>query len=394
MVLRGLLVLGAISLPLVAQGYAEVGDREAVTRSDELLLVDEPMVQIPVRVTYPSKAATGKLPVILFSHGAGGSKENEKPIVTAWAAAGYVVIEPDHDDRDQLRRAALEGSPGAEGATEPGPRRRGGRGGAVASPRAGSRSGALGAGQSRPRSRRGGSRGGELRQRMRQMLQDPETWRRRVADLQDILDHLDRVEAQIPALAGRLDRERIGVGGHSFGAFTSQLMAGARSFALDGSVADPRPRAFVLLSPQGRGQQGLADSSWDDCRRPMLAVSGSEDGGFTGQSGEDKLDPYRFGPPEDKLGLMIDGAAHASFTGRLTQDSAAQRRQRDVDDERRLFEWIVSATVAFWDAYLKEEPKAQRYLASDALAEASGGRADLRRREVENSTAGAAYPSP
>lgn len=53
----------------------------------------------------------------------------------------------------------------------------------------------------------------------------------------------------IPDLSDRMDRQRIGVGGHSFGAVTTQLIAGTtpRLPGAGSSVADARVKAFVAL---------------------------------------------------------------------------------------------------------------------------------------------------
>ena len=59
--------------------------------------------------------------------------------------------------------------------------------------------------------------------------------------------------------------------GHSFGVYTSQLFAGAE-IDLPGegtrSLTDKRFAAAILLSAQGRDQQGLRKGSWDGIDGP------------------------------------------------------------------------------------------------------------------------------
>ena len=57
---------------------------------------------VHVRVFYPAEA--GKYPVIVFSHGAGGSQTCCESLTQHWASYGYVTIQPTHDDSALLRR--------------------------------------------------------------------------------------------------------------------------------------------------------------------------------------------------------------------------------------------------------------------------------------------------
>jgi dienelactone hydrolase len=51
---------------------------------------------LQVRVTYPG--GSGPLPLIVFSHGAGASKDDYQPLVRHWAAKGYIVLQVNHED--------------------------------------------------------------------------------------------------------------------------------------------------------------------------------------------------------------------------------------------------------------------------------------------------------
>ncbi|MEM6690014.1 MAG: acetylhydrolase, partial [Planctomycetota bacterium] len=63
------------------------------------------------------------LPIVLFSHGLGGSRENNSYLGRHWAAAGYVVVAMQHAGSDQdiwksvrlgRRLAALKAAAGAK----------------------------------------------------------------------------------------------------------------------------------------------------------------------------------------------------------------------------------------------------------------------------------------
>jgi predicted dienelactone hydrolase len=55
---------------------------------------------LQVRVTAP--VAGSDLPVVVLSHGFGGSMDSYDPLVEVWAAAGLVVVQPTHLDSRTL----------------------------------------------------------------------------------------------------------------------------------------------------------------------------------------------------------------------------------------------------------------------------------------------------
>src|ERR1044071_3671029 len=57
---------------------------------------------VPVKIYYPrSKDPQEKFPVIVFSHGAGGSKDGYAYLGETWAQAGYVCVHPEHFGSDK-----------------------------------------------------------------------------------------------------------------------------------------------------------------------------------------------------------------------------------------------------------------------------------------------------
>lgn len=67
----------------------------------------------------------------------------------------------------------------------------------------------------------------------------PLFWRSRAQDRMRILDGLDAIEAAVPQVAGRLDRSRIAVAGHSMGGYTASMLLGMRvTDPADGTVVD------------------------------------------------------------------------------------------------------------------------------------------------------------
>jgi len=217
---------------------------------------------LQVRVSAPR---TGRdLPIVVFSHGFGFSMDAYGPLVDFWAAHGFVVIQPTHLD-----------------------------------------SVSLGLSPDDPRT--------------------PRIWRVRIEDLAHVLDELDRIEASVPNLSGRLDRDRIAATGHSYGATTASALLGARILDAEGNagedMSDPRVAAGVLLALAGTGGENLTpfaaamfpfmNPRFDTMTTPALITAGDHDQSLLSTRGPDWwTDAYTLSPGEKSL-LTLFGAEHS-----------------------------------------------------------------------------------
>jgi hypothetical protein len=172
-----------------------------------------------------------------------------------------------------------------------------------------------------------------------------------------------------PLLKGKMDLKMIGVGGHSFGAYTSEAIAGAlvqiKKDAAPASFADKRVAAVIAMSPEGPGQIGFVDNSWGD--QPVKLMRGRC--GFAKSPSWRKI-PFDRSPAGDKYHLLIEGANHFSFVGHAGDDA----------DKGAIFSHVKVSSLVFWEAYLKHDAKALDYLKSNALAKSSDGMVSLYRK--------------
>jgi hypothetical protein len=190
------------------------------------------------------------------------------------------------------------------------------------------------------------------RPRLYEMLHTPFYWLERIRIVRLTMGALDTVFA---ATCGRPQASiRGAISGHSFGAYTAQLFAGAEIDLPDGprSFKDDRFAAAILLSAQGRDQQGLRDGSWDGIDGPMLNVTGTRDGGAKGQDWHWKVEPYKFTPDGDKYLAVLTDADHY-LGGIAPPDQSPMRKQRNAVDQ---------LTLAFLDAYLPRDVTARAWL--------------------------------
>jgi dienelactone hydrolase len=274
---------------------------------------------LQVRVSAP---ATGSgLPVIVFSHGFGMSMNGYAPLADHWAAQGFVVLQPTHLD-----------------------------------------SRTLGLPPSDPRT--------------------PHIWRIRIEDLKHVMDGLDLLEAAVPGLGGRLDRDRIAVAGHSWGAQSASALLGARVLDADGvpgeDLSDPRVKAGVLLALTGLGDDLTPFAAehfpfmkpyFGDMTTPALIVAGDHDQSALSTRGPDWFtDPYVHSSGSKSL-LTLFGGEHS--LGGVSGYEAAET----TDEDPARVALIQRLTTAFlrsalhpedtgWKAALEEDHSPQGKLES------------------------------
>lgn len=190
----------------------------------------------------------------------------------------------------------------------------------------------------------------QARKKMFQILHDPAHWLGRIRTVQQVLDNIPTVLSATKTLALDLP---MAIAGHSFGAYTAQLLAGAVIDLPDDtkSFRDERFSAALILSGQGRDQQGLRDGSWDQMNGPVLTVTGQQDGGAKGQDWRWKCEPYDLAPAGGKVLAVLDDANH--YLGGMTPEGDTVPHQ---------FEALSLVTTAFLDAHVGQRQSAQNWL--------------------------------
>lgn len=231
---------------------------------------------VPVRLYLPASAdAARPVPLVVFSHGIGGSRQGYSYLGRHWAAQGYASLHLQHVGSD---RSLWMGNPFA------------------------------------------------LVSRLQGAAQDGEAIAR-VLDLRFALDTL---------LAGpmgvQIDGTRIVAAGHSYGANTTLLAAGAR-LERQGKLVDyrdPRIKAAIVLSaPPFYGESDPA-TILAHVTVPTLHVTATEDviripGYYSGA--DDRVKVFDATASPAKALAVFDGGSHSIFTDRAGTGGAALNPQ-------------------------------------------------------------------
>ena len=257
---------------------------------------------VPVRIRIP--AGSGKLAVVLFSHGLGGSLDAGAIWAHGWAEAGFAVINVQHPGSD----SAIFGKPGFKSAL-----------------------------------------GGD------QLIA-------RAGDIQFVIGELGRRVIEGKCDLTRLDMGRIGMAGHSFGAQTVQAIAGQHfPFVMYPPLSDPRVRAAIGLSPSPP-LVGSPAQAFATIRVPFLSITGTEDAVplVYPVTPLQRQEPFRMMPPGDKFLLVLNGATHEMLAGQQFRTALNGEPPQHIRDT------VMAISVAFWRAMLDGDKAALRWLQSPA----------------------------
>lgn len=259
---------------------------------------------LPVRVYLP--AAKAAAPVVIFSHGLGGARTNNPYLGEHWAARGYVVVFVQHPGSDENVWKSVDRA--------------------------------------------------QRMSAMRQAAGLP-NFLLRVKDVPVVLDALERWNREPGhVLAGRMDLKHVGMSGHSFGAVTTQAVSG-EVFPLCGAgFTDPRIQAAVMFSPSPPSRRSDTPVAFGSVKIPWLLMTGTKDNAPIGNAdAKSRLLVYPALPPGHKYEAVLHDAEHSAFgSGPLPGDV----EPRNPNHHRV----ILALTTAFWDAYLKHDEAAQRWL--------------------------------
>ncbi len=271
--------------------------------------------KVPVKI-YSPREAKGPMPVIIFSHGLGGSRDGYEYLGRCWASNGYFCVHLQHlgSDTEFWGKVATQG-----------------------------------------------------RQAVRDAV-NPNTVTNRVLDVSFAIDKVIEIN-KLGEFKDRLDLQKIGVGGHSFGAMTTLSIAGEifnREDGYDLTMRDDRVKAIVAMSAPVEKGVVVWDGVYKNIQIPCLHLTGTRDVVAFGTTAKNRRIPYdEMGQADDYL-VNFNGGDHMLFAGMKRGSIIFPHDPAQIED-------IKISTTAFWDAYLKQDKAAKKWLQEGGFRAVLGG---------------------
>lgn len=260
---------------------------------------------VPIKVYLPEEVAS-PAPVVIFSHGLGGSREGSGYLGEHWTDADYAVVAVQHPGSDNSIWKDLPKWKIASAMKE---------------------------------------------------AASAESFFNRIHNVRIVLDYLEGSKSsEVHPMHGKLNTSNIALAGHSFGAVTTQAFMGQSFFkAGDSLYEDPRIDCYILMSPsQSKGLSNTA--AFGSITKPVLCMTGTKDKSPLRKQviPETRKQVYTALPPGAAYQVVFDQGAHSIF---------GDYRKNDP----RYHVAIEAITTQFIDAYLKEDSKSLEWLRSDTV---------------------------
>ncbi len=291
-----MLLMAALSLPRAALG--EQAPEASPYRVIDFDWTDPARSRaVPARLYWPAVAATTPVPLVVFSHGIGGSRNGYSYLGKNWSAHGVASLHVQHVGSDA---ALWRGNPFG------------------------------------------------VVDRLQTAARESEALAR-VADVSFALDRL--LSREFSDFGMVVNRRRIVAAGHSYGANTSLLAIGAEVIR-DGQALhclDPRFSAAVVISaPPFYGEQNLA-AILAKISVPTIHVTSTHDviripGYYSGL--EDRLAVFDAIAAPRKLLAVFEGGSHSMFTDRRNTGGPttnARVKAATADLTLAFFDWIFES---------------------------------------------------
>jgi predicted dienelactone hydrolase len=293
--------------------YAKPGPHKVATLSMEWKDAKRNDRVVPVKIYQPEKG-DGPFPVLIFSHGLGGSCEGYEYLGRHWASHGYVCVHLQHkgSDADVWKGAK------------------------------------------------------DIMKALKDAAADPANSVNRTLDVAFALDELTRLTQEDVRLRGRLDLNKVGMAGHSFGAWTTLAVIGQVFFpkGKEMSGTEPRIKAAVAMSASVPPDRKLFDKSFGGIKVPCLHLTGTKDTSPVNPDlkAEDRRVPYDHIKLADQYLAVFKDGDHMVFAGKASPS----------DTDKLIVEHVKASSTAFWDAYLKGDAKARAFLRDGAFKRTLG----------------------
>jgi len=278
--------------------------------------------QIPVKYYLPAALdkATTPFPVVIFSHGLGGSREAAVYLGDYLCKHGYVGVFIQHPGSDEsFWKPDLQKSGGAVDKAK-------------------------------------------ILSKFKTQLMNPMHAVNRAKDVHFVVDMLEQANKSNPRLKGKLDLNKIAIAGHSFGSWTALTASGqsmVTPFGKEISSVEPRIKAAIYLSPTAPRKNTDPAVVFGKIQIPGLHLTGTaDDSPVNDAKAIDRRIAFDNISKSDQYLVILNGADHMVFGGRA-------RKVLKPEDMKHQ-EIVQETTLHFLDAYLKGDSDAKKWLKTQA----------------------------
>lgn len=280
--------------------------------------------QIPVKYYLPSSfdKATTPYPVVIFSHGLGGSREAAVYLGDYLCKHGYVGVFIQHPGSDesfwkpdlQKEGSALDKA--------------------------------------------------KLMSKFKTQVANPMHAVNRAQDVHFIVDRLEQLNRTNPQFKNKLDLNKIAIAGHSYGSWTALTASGQRMvtpFGREIESTEPRIKAAIYLSPTSPRKNVDPSVVFGKIQIPGLHLTGTlDDSPVNDGKAEDRRIAFDNISKSDQYLVILNGADHMVFNGRARKTF----NPNDIKHQKV----VQETTLHFLDAYLKNDNEAKKWLNTQATS--------------------------
>ncbi|MDR0335814.1 MAG: hypothetical protein LBI18_01860 [Planctomycetaceae bacterium] len=276
---------------------------------------------IPVKIFYPAKISEEKIPVLVFSHGLGGSIDCCSYLANAWASQGFAVVLLQHPGSDEnIWKGKIL-----------------------------------------------------ILNEFKESYRYHWNGRSRAEDIKFVLDRVEQLIDDNHPFAIKFDRNRIGVGGYDLGGLAALLVAGQVPSDQGDSLYDSRIKAVLAMSPPVRFTNKSFQDVYAPIEVPALFVTGTEDNSIVGSTkAYQRRIPFDSMTCNDRYLVVFQGGDHRIYGGRIFSLLAR--------NDQLFQSAIIRVSNCFWKAILQQDENAAIVLNGYGFQRLLGGMATVERR--------------
>ncbi|MGL6227136.1 MAG: alpha/beta hydrolase family protein [Thermoguttaceae bacterium] len=315
-------MLGPLKTPLSTFIEPLQSSQSPSVRTTYIQLYDaERRRTVPIKMYLPNPLLPGT-PVIIFSHGLGGSRESCPYFGEHWASNGFVVVAVQHIGSDET----------------------------------------VWRGHLRPVNE------------LRAAFERNWTCATRVSDILFVLTQLT-VLAEKPdsVVESQVDLTRVGVAGYDMGAYTALLLAGQLAPEGFPPIQDSRIKAILAMSPPVPSTSARLSEIYANIEVPCLFITGTEDDGIIGTTRAfQRRIPFDQILQNDQYLLTFFGTDHYLYAGNMLLPS--------IKNNAVYYNAMEKLSCVFWNAYLRSDLKSLEYIMSKNILGLTKGLGRLERK--------------